>query len=226
MLFLYYWKVQPFSSILISSHSLFKNLHCFFYSLPLQCLQIVPLSVAFQLPFPGLRFYHPDTRLQTSSGISAEESTFEHSHMCWLVPTVHPSHYLLFFDPTCWQWLTRAHSMLYLSCVLSTLKYLLLLALPFVFILPLAKVSYFLSSVVTSYWNGGLPCCIEMESLFGLKKPQIVNAKWMSWNRKLKKKKSSCSKANTQWFLFLFFFPFYHTGRIGHILTRASDSLL
>lgn len=153
----------------------------------------------------------------------------EHSHVYWLVPTVHPSHYLLFFDPTCWQWLTRAHSMLYLSCALSTLKYLLLLALPFVFTVSLAKVSCFLSSVVTSYWNGGLPFCIEMESLFGLKKPQIVNAKWMSWNRKLKKKKKkvlALKQILNGFFCFVLFFPFYHTGRIGHILTRASDSLL
>lgn len=130
--------------------------------------------------------------------------------MYWLVPEVHPSHYLSFFDPTCWQWLTWAHSMFYFFCVLSTLRYLFLLALPFVSILPPAWVSCFLSSVVISYWNEGLPFCIEMESLFGLKKSHVVNAKWMSWNRILKTK-SSWSKENTQYFLHFIILEGYDT---------------
>lgn len=137
---------------------------------------------------------------QTDSSISAEQPIFNHSHMYFLVLVVRPSCYLLSFDPLCWEWLTSTHSMLYFSCVLSTLKYLLLLAWPFFLYFPPCLGVFLEWGAIILCWNN---------IFIWPAKPQRGNTKWVSWNRKKKIR----SQANTQ--------CFFH-----HIIPEGYDTLL
>lgn len=107
------------------------------------------------------------TCAQSSSSISADESTFNHLHTYLLVLVINPSWYLLVFDLSCQQRLTWTHSNLVLFFCSSHFKVLSLACIISLSPIPAptAWVPSLFCSIVSCYWWGVLSTIVQWYSI-------------------------------------------------------------